>query len=94
VIRLAGEGQATENGGMVIDGRVLNGVVVLEGGCCVPEGTHVTVIVPAAPPGRERVATSPKAAWDSIFANKLVIGSAPTSADDKDLELTGDDFLF
>ena len=33
---------------MVIRGRVQNGVVVLEAAASVPEGTEVTVVVPAA----------------------------------------------
>ena len=35
---------------MVIPGRVLNGVVVLEGGTPLPEGAAVTVTFPAPPP--------------------------------------------
>jgi hypothetical protein len=34
--------------GMVIPGRVENGVVVLERGASLPEGTEVSVVVPAA----------------------------------------------
>jgi len=34
---------------MIIHGRVHNGVVVLEGGLTLPEGTHVTVSCSAAP---------------------------------------------
>jgi hypothetical protein len=40
----------SENGGMEVQGRVSNGVVVLEGGLSLPEGTLVTVSYPAAPP--------------------------------------------
>ncbi|HEX4145062.1 MAG TPA: hypothetical protein VHY91_16265 [Pirellulales bacterium] len=36
---------------MVIHGRVRNGVVVLEGGLTLPEGTQVTVVCSAAPSG-------------------------------------------
>jgi hypothetical protein len=32
--------------------------------------------------------------WDEIFATKLTIGSAPPDANEDELELTGDDFLF
>ena len=38
-----------ENNGMEIQGRVHNGVVVLEGHSPLPEGTMVTVSYPAAP---------------------------------------------
>jgi hypothetical protein len=34
---------------MVIRGRIQNGVVVLEADASVPEGTEVTVVVPATP---------------------------------------------
>jgi hypothetical protein len=34
---------------MVIRGRIRNGVVVLDADVSVPEGTEVTVVVPAAP---------------------------------------------
>ena len=34
---------------MVIHGRIHNGVVVLDADISVPEGTEVTVLVPAAP---------------------------------------------
>lgn len=82
---------------MVIPGRVQNGVVVLEGGLCVAEGTPVTVVVPplravepvpALAEGEQRGAP----AWDSFFATKLLVGSP--SEDDEELELTGDDLLF
>ena len=36
----------------------------------------------------------PRVTWDEIFATRLVIGSAPPDANEDDLELTGDDFLF
>jgi hypothetical protein len=36
----------------------------------------------------------PPATWEDIFATKLIIASAPPDAKDKDLEMTGDDFLF
>jgi hypothetical protein len=35
---------------MVVRGRIHNGVVVLDADVSVPEGTEVTVVVPAAPP--------------------------------------------
>jgi hypothetical protein len=92
---------------------VENGVVVLEGGFCVPEGTQVSVIVPVAAASRSDAADGlpeggapngtpeddlvhPESAaeWASFFATKLVIGSAPASAADDELELTGDDLLF
>lgn len=41
---------------MIIHGRVHNGVVILEGGFTLPEGTQVTVscpMVPAGEPGRQ-----------------------------------------
>lgn len=38
-----------ENTNMIISGRVQNGVVVLEGGQTLPEGTQVTVSVPVSP---------------------------------------------
>ncbi len=38
-----------ENESMVIRGRIQNGVVVFDAGSSVPEGTEVTVVVPAAP---------------------------------------------
>ena len=37
------------NGSMVISGRVINGVVVLQGDSSLPEGAAVTVTYPAAP---------------------------------------------
>jgi hypothetical protein len=43
-------GTMRENGGMEAQGRVCNGVVVLEGGLSLPEGTLVTVSYPGAPP--------------------------------------------
>jgi hypothetical protein len=52
-----------ENSGMVIHGRVHNGVVVLEGGLTLPEGTQVTISCPAAPSrepsGRKRRVSLP-----------------------------------
>ena len=39
-----------ENAGMEVQGRVANGVVILEGGLSLPEGTLVTVSYPGAPP--------------------------------------------
>lgn len=36
----------------------------------------------------------PQTSWDEFFATKLQIGSAPQAADDDELELTGDDYLF
>lgn len=35
---------------MVISGHIRNGVVVLEGGVTLPEGTQVTVLLPVASP--------------------------------------------
>lgn len=32
--------------------------------------------------------------WDEFFATKLQIGSAPPAADDDELELSRDDYLF
>jgi hypothetical protein len=47
-------GLSTENDFMVIQGRIQDGVVVLENNVSVPEGTEVTVVVRAAPePARE-----------------------------------------
>jgi len=43
-------GKMTENDDMEIQGRLHNGVVVLEGDLPLPEGTMVTVSYPAAPP--------------------------------------------
>jgi AbrB family looped-hinge helix DNA binding protein len=40
------------------------------------------------------VRPAPRATWDEIFADKLIIGSAPPDENEDDLELTGDDFLF
>lgn len=40
---------ATNNDGMVIPGRVHNGMVVLESEAALPEGAAVTVIYPAPP---------------------------------------------
>jgi len=53
--RLVFLGLPTENGAMVIRGRIQNGVVVLDAGASVPEGTEVTVVVPAVsePPSKE-----------------------------------------
>jgi hypothetical protein len=42
----------TDNDGMVIPGRVHNGVVVLEGEAALPEGAAVTVTYPAFPAGK------------------------------------------
>ena len=39
-------GGATENGGMEIQGRVQNGLVVLDGGVSLPEGVCVSVLYP------------------------------------------------
>jgi hypothetical protein len=39
----------SENADMEAQGRVCNGVVVLEGGLSLPEGTRVTVSYPDAP---------------------------------------------
>jgi hypothetical protein len=50
------------------------------------EGILIRPCPPAAP--------NPQVTWDDFFATKLVIGSAPASQDDDELELTGDDFLF
>jgi hypothetical protein len=38
-----------KNIGMVIQGRVHNGVIILEGGLTLPEGMQVTISCPAAP---------------------------------------------
>jgi hypothetical protein len=35
----------------------------------------------------------PRTTWDDIFANKLVIGSAPQDQNKDEVELTDDDFL-
>jgi hypothetical protein len=42
-------GILTENDGMVIRGRVQNGVVVMENEISLPEGTEVTVVVRTGP---------------------------------------------
>jgi hypothetical protein len=36
----------------------------------------------------------PPVTWQEIFATRLTIGSAPPDADEGDVEVTGDDFLF
>jgi hypothetical protein len=48
---------AIDNDGMNVSGRVQNGVVVLEGGLSLPEGTKVTVscdIAPVSPQRRKK----------------------------------------
>jgi hypothetical protein len=42
-----------QNGGMTIHGRVKNGVVVLENGPVLPDGTQVTVSYQPARPGSQ-----------------------------------------
>jgi hypothetical protein len=47
--------RATNNSGMVIPGRVQNGVVLLEGGAALPEGAAVTITYPALLTGKQPV---------------------------------------
>jgi hypothetical protein len=59
----------------------VNSVVSLER---TPEGILIRPLGPQPP----------RLTWDEVFATKLVIGSAAPDADDKELELTGDDYIF
>jgi hypothetical protein len=45
---------ATNNDGMIIPGRVHNGVVVLEGAPALPEGAAVTITYPALPEAKPK----------------------------------------
>ncbi len=54
-VRLDSFGRTIDNNGMeTIPGRVKNGVVVLEGGVSLPEGTVVSVARDLAPPVRKK----------------------------------------
>jgi hypothetical protein len=61
-----------------------------------PDACEVQIEILAQGPAGNAIPPrpAPTVTWDELFANKLVIGSAPPDENDDDVELTGDDFLY